>query len=568
MEPTPRISITRRIALRSLAALGIGSVAFQRAVVAQLSSDAKLTVEMIRQAEWIAQIELDDQQRSAITAALERNLQHARTLRAQEIDADTVPALVFRPDFFYAVAQGSAKPQSSHTSQNRGVQVAWSSSKAVPKVADADLPFASLATQAALLANHQISSRELTELYLGRIDTFDPLLKCVVSKLEEHALQAASASDQRRASRKSLGILDGIPWVAKDLIAIPPWKTTWGAEPFKDQVRNNLATVAQRLQTAGAVLLAKVTLGALAWGDKWYGGMTRNPWNPQQGSSGSSAGSAAAVAAGLATFAVGSETLGSIVSPTTRCRTSGLRPTFGRISRAGCMPLAWSMDKLGPIARTADDLAYVFACLLGSDGQDPSVVERSFQWPLNTSLNEVTIGIHPGQLSPMEAQVAEFLESAGARLIPIDLRSSLPVEAMNFILGVEASTVFDDTYRHEPNADYGNWPNTFRQSQFIPAIQYLRANRLRSQLIVETEKRLLAVDVVLGGDDLLLTNLTGHPSVVIACGTDSSVTGSPVPGIVKMTSAAYREDVLLHVATAIQTAFPASPTRPPMETWL
>ncbi len=252
-------------------------------------------------------------------------------------------------------------------------------------------------------------------MYLARLKRYDPVLKCVVTLLEEHAIELAKASDQRRAEGRSVGALDGIPWVAKDLIAMPPWKTTWGAEPFKDQVRPTAATVATRLAAEGAIVLAKVTLGALAWGDQWFGGMTRNPWNTEQGSSGSSAGSAASVAAGLATFALGSETLGSIVSPCRRCRTSGLRPTFGRISRAGCMPLAWSMDKIGPIARYVDDLALVFGALLGADGKDPSVVERSFQWPIDRKLSEFTIGITDDPLNTTEQAALDCLKSMGAK---------------------------------------------------------------------------------------------------------------------------------------------------------
>lgn len=559
--------ISRRAAVQSLAVLGIGTTAFQRALAAQLTTAETLSIDMIRQAEWIADIELDDQQREQIVDSLRRNLQNARKLRGTPVDADTLPSLVFRPDFFYAQAHSERLPTapdklSGELSLEGTVRLSWSQSTKLPLISESELPFTSLATQASLLAAKELSSRELTDMYLKRLQTYDPMLKCVVTMLEEHARQAADAADARRARRQTRGILDGIPWVAKDLIAVPPFKTTWGAAPFRDQVRHAPATVATRLADAGAVLLAKVTLGALAWGDKWFGGMTRNPWNLEQGSSGSSAGSAAAVAAGLATFAIGSETLGSIVSPTTRCRTSGLRPTFGRISRAGCMPLAWSMDKLGPIARWADDLAHVFGHLLGEDGRDPTVVQRGFQWPSSKPLSQFRIGVATGELKPIESQAVEFLRSAGATIKDIDLSTTLPLSAMNFILGVEAATVFDDTFREHPHADYGNWPNTFRESQFIPAIQYLRANRLRSQLIVETEKKLAEVDVVLGGNDLLLTNLTGHPSLVVACGTDVSEDGTKQPAVLKLTAAAYHEEHLLHVAAAIQAALPPQPTQP------
>ncbi len=565
MPRTP-VSVSRRQLLQVLGGVGIGSVAFQRALASYVQDQGQVTREMIAQAEWIAGLELDDEDRESIADALTRSLASAERLRAIPIDADTVPSVVFRPDFFYAAAGGKTPPASTSAANQR---VAWSVAEGLRRAdfSDEDLAFASLADQASLLATKQLSSRELTELYLQRLRRFDPLLKCVVTLLEEHALQLADASDRRRAAGRSLGTLDGIPWVAKDLIAIPPWKTTWGAVPFQDQVRTVTATVAERLEAAGAVLLAKVSLGALAWGDRWFDGMTRNPWNPEQGSSGSSAGSAAAVAAGLATFALGSETLGSIVSPTRRCRTSGLRPTFGRVSRAGCMPLAWSMDKLGPIARYAEDLALVFPELLGADQRDPTVVQRDYQWPSRRDWRDMKIGITGERLNPTETQALEYFKASGAQLVDIELSSELPVSAMSFILGTEAATVFDDAFRADQDADYGMWTRSFTESQFVPAIQYLRAHRLRGQLIVETEQKLAQVDVVLGGDDLLLTNLTGHPSVVVACGGETS-RGIELPGVVKLTAGAYRESSLLHCGAALQAALPPTPARPPLEDWL
>lgn len=565
--PSPSIvSPRRREFLSALSGIGIGTAVFHRALVAQVEQNGQVTAEMVAQAEWIAGIELDEEERDGLASAIDENLRSAERLRALAIDADTAPALVFRPDFFYEQAKSEADRIDGGRSF-RSIQVGWSVQSSASRLSDSELAFAGILEQASLLAEGRISSRELTQLYLTRLKKYDPLLNCVVTLLEEHAIEQSEASDRRRARHQTFGVLDGIPWVAKDLVAMPPWKTTWGAEPFQNQVRQEKATVASRLDDSGAVCLAKVTLGALAWGDKWFGGLTRNPWNPEQGSSGSSAGSASAVAAGLATFGLGSETLGSIVSPTRRCRTSGLRPTFGRVSRAGCMPLAWSMDKIGPIARHADDLAYVFAALLGSDGRDPTVVERDFHWPIDLKIRSLTIGISGDPLDEMEQRALDFLQSEGARVVEIDLTTDLPVQAMEFILGVEASTVFDDVFRQEPKADYGNWPNTFRRSQFIPAIQYLRANRIRSQLVAKTEEKLSPVDVVLGGNDLLLTNLSGHPSIVVSCGQVES-RGVPVPGVVKLTAAAYREERLLHVAKLLQRAMPASPAQPPLDAWL
>ena len=567
---------TRRRVLKILAGVGVGNLAFQRALTAAIQSSSEaVTAEMIRQAEWVADIELPDSEREEVAKSVDRIRSAARQLRSIPVDADTVPALVFRPDFFYEVADRAEEPgQSPQLKSPEQVHVSWSQNPELKRMqfSDEDLAFASIRDQASLLASKQISSRELTELYLARLQRFNPLLNCLVSLLEEHAIESAAASDARRQAGQSLGILDGIPWVAKDLIAVPPWKTTWGAEPFKDQVRESTASVALRLQAAGAVLLAKVTLGALAWGDQWFGGMTRNPWNPEQGSSGSSAGSAAAVAAGLASFALGSETLGSIVSPTRRCRTSGLRPTFGRVSRAGCMPLAWSFDKIGPIARQVDDLAFVFAALLGKDQRDPSVVERPFEWSDHNSqpsgqLSELRVGLTTGRLNRAETKALDVLRAHGATIVDIQLDSQLPTGAMSFILGTEASCVFEDAFRQDPQADYGMWPSTFRESPFTPAMQYIRANRLRSPLIIETQRTLSTVDVVLGGDDLLLTNLTGHPSLVLACGEDSA-RDIALPGVVKLTAAAYQESKLLRVGASLQALLPPSPARPPLDEWL
>ncbi|MEC8555231.1 MAG: amidase [Planctomycetota bacterium] len=549
----------RRQFLACLGGLGIGTTVFHRSLAAQVAQSGKITKDMIGASEWIAGIELSDEEREDVASAIGGTLRSAQRLREQPVDADSVPALVFRPDFFYR----QTNPESA---EHSGLQVAFSIADAARRGSDEDLAFARVSEQASLLARKEISSRELTELYLGRLKKYDPLLKCVVTMLEEHALKQSDASDERRAKGETRGVLDGIPWLAKDLVAVPPWKTTWGAEPFKDQVRNTTATVAEKLEQAGAVLMAKVTLGALAWGDKWFGGTTRNPWNPEQGSSGSSAGSASAIAAGLASFALGSETLGSIVSPTRRCRTSGLRPTFGRVSRAGCMPLSWSMDKIGPIARHIEDLALVFPALLGQDGKDPTLVERGFKWPVEHSLKSLKVGVTGDRMASAEKNALAFLEAEGAKVVELDLTSTLPTSAMSFILGVEATTVFDDAFREDQNADYGLWPRTFREAQFTPAVQYLRANRMRSQMVAEAEEKFAQVDVVIGANDLLLTNLTGHPSIVVACGADKS-RDIELPGVVKLTAAAYQESKLLHVGHELQAAMPPKPARPPLDEW-
>ena len=553
--------LSRRTLLAALTGIGLTSTVFARALWAQAVSDGKVTAEMIRQAEWIADIQLTDPQREKLAGDLQRNLRDAARLREVPCDADVPPANVFRPDFF-CEADAQVRLQSLRSPTKPHLPIKRSQldklnhqSKPLPE-SKTEIAFASLIDQASWLESGRLSSVELTQLYIDRINKFDPTLHLLVTSLADRAIEQAKASDQRRAAGQSLSLLDGIPWVAKDLIAVPPFKTTWGAEPFRDQVRPTMATVAQRIEAAGGVLLAKVSLGALAWGDIWFGGTTRNPWQPDQGSSGSSAGTCSAVVAGLASYGIGSETLGSIVSPCTRCAVSGLRPSYGRVSRAGCMPLAWTFDKLGPIARHVNDLGIIFSHILGPDGLDPSVVERDFDWPETTSLAKLTIGTTKSELSPIEQQALDWLKSQGAQHRQIELPNRFPEDAMTVMLNVEAATVFDDILRSKPEADLGLWPASFRKSQYVPAIQYLRACRLRTQLITETETALRQVDVLLGADDLVLTNLSGHPSLVLALGSREVKDQPSRPATVKLTGAMYREATLLNVASQLQQAIP------------
>lgn len=528
--------LSRRSLLTVLSGLGLTSTVFARALWAQSASENKLTADMIRQAEWIAEIQLTDQQREKLAENLERNRSEAAKLREVPCDADVPPASVFRPDFF-CEPNAVVRLQSLNSTAKPHAPI-QRFDRPVPPLPESkvQIAFASLIDQAAWLAAGKLSSVELTQLYLDRIDRFDPQLHLLVTSLAQQAIEQAKASDKRRAEGKALGMLDGIPWVAKDLIAVPPHKTTWGAAPYRDQVRPTMATVAARLEASGAVLLAKVSLGALAWGDIWFGGTTRNPWQPEQGSSGSSAGTCSAVVAGLASYGIGSETLGSIVSPCVRCSVTGLRPSYGRVSRFGCMPLAWTFDKLGPIARHVDDLGVVFSHILGPDGHDPSVVQRDFDWPDKTPVSKLTIGTTKDDLNPIEKQALDWLISQGSQHRTIELPQRFPEGAMTVMLNVEAATVFDDILRSDPQADLGLWPDSFRKSQYIPAVQYLRACRIRTQLITETEAALRQVDVLLGADDLVLTNLSGHPSLVVALGSRDVKDKAPRPGTVKLSS--------------------------------
>jgi len=554
--------VSRRRILATLGTLGLASSPLTRALAVQISEQGGVTREMIAQAEWIAGIELTDEQRDQLAKDLQKNLSDQAKLRAIACDADVPPSVVFRPDFFAEPDElQRMAPAKASAPTARNIVPRTSPATAFP-ASPVDIAFAGLQEQASWLAQGKLSSVELTELYLQRLERLDPELLCVVTLLREPALAQAQASDRRRQAGQSLGLLDGIPWVAKDLIAVPPWKTTWGAEPYQNQVRPNLATVAERLQSAGGVLLAKVSLGALAWGDIWFGGTTRNPWQPEQGSSGSSAGSAAAVAAGLATYAIGSETLGSIVSPCVRCRVSGLRPTYGRVSRYGCMPLAWSFDKLGPIARRVDDLPPIFAAIQGPDGRDPSVIDRPFDWPTTRSVTGMKIGIASANLTAAEQLALDWLLAQGAQKVELQLPQRFPLSAMTIMLTAEATTMFDDLLRDQPDADMGLWPESFRKGQYVSAVQYLRACRLRSLLVRETEQVLRTVDVLLGADDLSLTNLSGHPSLVVSLGTDEPPDQAARPAVIKLTGAMFQEATLLAVGQAVQSAIPPTPDRP------
>jgi Asp-tRNA(Asn)/Glu-tRNA(Gln) amidotransferase A subunit family amidase len=440
------------------------------------------------------------------------------------------------------------------------------SEPAAPKRPDspetlAFLPVSKLAT---LLHARQLSAVELAKLYLERLRQYDPALHCVVGYTEELALAQAEHADREIAAGRYRGPLHGIPWGAKDLIAWPGYKTTWGATPFKDQVFDRKATVAARLEAAGAVLVAKLSLGALAQGDRWFGGMTRNPWNPKEGSSGSSAGSAAATAAGLVGFALGSETLGSIVSPCTRCGVTGLRPTFGRVSRYGCMTLSWSMDKIGPITRSVKDCALVFGAIHGADGLDPAAVDRPFSWPLRRDLRALRVGYVEGEKAVKQRDELTVLRDLGVNLIPIKLPDKQPVAALRFILDVEAATAFDEITRQGITEGLNQWPGTFRRGQFVPAVDYLRANRVRTLLMREMDAVMSRVDAYVGGNDLLLSNLTGHPTLVLPNGWRQRG-DVETPVALTFTGRLYGETELLALGHAYQQATGFHLRHPPME---
>ena len=397
----------------------------------------------------------------------------------------------------------------------------------VPKRKE-DLAFYPVYELAKLIKHKKITSEKLTKLFLNRLKRFGDTLECVITITEELALQQARKADKEIAEGKYKGPLHGIPYGAKDLLAVKGYPTTWGAKPYKDQVIEENATVIQKLEEAGAILVAKLSMGALAWGDVWYGGVTKNPWNVEEGSSGSSAGSASATAAGLVPFAIGTETWGSIVSPSTRCGTTGLRPTYGRVSKHGAMALSWSMDKIGPICRNAFDCAIVFEAIRGADGKDLSVRDAAFNYKYFKP-SELRVGYLKSLFkSERDSLTLALLESEGIELIEKEIPDDVPVRPLSFILTAEASAAFDELTRSNRDTLMvrqikNAWPNVFRSGRFIPAVEYIQANRLRYLATLAFNEMMADIDVLItpsfGGNQLLYTNLSGHPCVVLPNGS-------------------------------------------------
>jgi len=368
-------------------------------------------------------------------------------------------------------------------------------------------------------------------------------------------------------------VFDPLPYGIKDLLSVEGTKTTWGATPYKDQTINTTATVVKKLNDAGAVLVAKLTMGALAWGDIWYGGVTKNPWNLKQGSSGSSAGSASSTGAGLVAFSIGTETLGSIVSPSTRCGVTGLRPTFGRVSRHGAMALSWSMDKIGPICRSVLDCAIVFDAIRGSDGNDKAVKNAAFNYDSKVDIKKLKVGYLKSQFESKynnranDSIALNILRSLGVQMQPIELSTDLPVNALSVILSAEAGAAFDELTRSNRDSlltvqRKQAWPNSFRSSRFIPAVEYINANRIRQQLIEKYYALTKDYDVIVapsfGGNQLLMTNLTGHPCLVMPNGFNNQ--GSPAS--ISLLGKLFGEAELIALGRAYQEASEWDEKRP------
>jgi Asp-tRNA(Asn)/Glu-tRNA(Gln) amidotransferase A subunit family amidase len=514
----------------------------------------KITTQDIASAEKIINLHFTQKERKLMKENLKENADDYAKLHRVTLANNVPPALQFSPIVPGMSFEKEEKPS------------ALPENTAIEQPADIDnLAFYPVTALSELIRARKLTSTELTKMYLNRLKKFGPRLECVITLTEELALAQAKKADEEIAAGRYRGPLHGIPWGAKDLLATKGIKTTWGAMPYKDQMIDVNATVVERLNAAGAVLVAKLTMGALAWGDVWFGGKTRSPWNYEQGSSGSSAGSASATAAGLVGFAIGTETWGSIVSPSTRCGVTGLRPTYGRVSRAGAMALSWSMDKIGAICRSVEDCALVFEAINGPDGKDLTIVDLPFNWDPGLDLKSLRIGYlkkafekdYPTKKND-EASLG-VLRSLGVELIPFDLPENLPVEAIAFILNAEAAAAFADltrTNRDDLLVRQGRnaWPNVFRQARFIPAVEYIQANRIRTLLMEEMAEKMKDIDVYvapsLGDDNLLLTNLTGHPAVVVPNGFDEK----GLPTSISFIGNLFEEAKTLRAAQAFQQA--------------
>jgi Asp-tRNA(Asn)/Glu-tRNA(Gln) amidotransferase A subunit family amidase len=528
----------------------------------------KITAEMLDRAAELAGVgPFTAEQKKMMLDGLNDQRDAYAQIRALKLTNDVPPAYVFHPE---KAAQIICDPNCETLPLRKGEETITITDdggyghRPVPANIE-DMAFWSVLELGKALGFGKVKSVDLTKMYIQRLKHYDAKLHFVITLTEERAIAQAKKADEEIAAGHYRGPLHGIPWGAKDLLAVKGYPTTWGAGGFEHQSFDENATVVERLDAAGAVLIAKFSLGALAMGDKWFGGRTRNPWNPAQGSSGSSAGSASAVAAGCVGFAIGSETLGSISSPSTRCGCSGLRPSFGLVPRTGAMALSWTMDKLGPICRSVEDCALVLDVIHGPDGKDLSAAMASFDWNPGLDWKQLRIGYFKNDFDPLqplklkeatadetddekkkredanaemvagrarreydrryEQDALEKLRAMGVNLIPVEL-PKLPWEAMVPLLTAEAAAAFDDltiTGRDKLLTEQGpeDWPNDFRIARFYPAVEYIQANRARTLAVRGFAKLFEQVDVIVTpstDNQLIATNLTGNPAVIVPNG--------------------------------------------------
>jgi Asp-tRNA(Asn)/Glu-tRNA(Gln) amidotransferase A subunit family amidase len=549
--------LERRTFLAVCSRLGLATTLLPGVLWAMAEEKGKVTRQMIDNAAAVADVHIADEYKDMMLEGLNSYTEGFEAIYALHIKNEVAPAVIFDPVLPGMKFETERRPMK--------ISAAPSAVASAPKNIE-DIAFYSVRQLAELVRTKKVSSVALTEMYIARLKRYDPILHFVITLTEERAMAQAKEADHEIAAGKYRGPLHGLPWGAKDLLAVKGYRTTWGAGGFEDQKLDEDATVVKRLDAAGAVLVAKLTLGALAQGDKWFGGMTRNPWNTGQGSSGSSAGSASATAAGCVAFAIGSETLGSISSPSTRCGTTGLRPTFGFVPRTGAMALSWTMDKLGPLCRAVEDTAIVLSAIHGPDGHDRTVHNVAFNWDANLDWRKLRVGYLKDdfELSPpppeapkeekelsseekkkreedaanramglarreydhkFDVAALDKLRAMGVNLIPVEF-PKYPYQAMRSILLAEAAAAFDDLTRSGRDKlltqqTQDDWPNTFRSARFIPAVEYIQANRARTTAMELAAKVFDQVDVIVAptfSTQLLITNLTGHPALILPNG--------------------------------------------------
>lgn len=523
----------------------------------------KISRSDIRHAQKIFGIEFTSDQIKTMQDYLNRNREGFDSMRADPIGYEVVPAMLFDPF-----------PRSFEMPKEGKVSFVLNEDVSLPEDLN-ELAYFTIADLSVLIRTKQITSVELTQFFLDRIKKYDDQLKAVITVLEDRALTQARKMDEELAAGNYRGLLHGIPYGTKDLMAVGGYKTTWGSEPYKDQVLDHTATVIKQLDESGAVLIAKLVSGALARGDVWFGGKTKNPWDLEQGASGSSAGSGSATSAGLVPFALGTETLGSITSPSTRNGVTGLRPTYGSVSRAGVMSLSWSMDKIGPMCRTVQDCAIVYEAIRGKDPLDPMSIAAPFDYDDQQDPKRLRIGYFKELFDEDTTSTGDnnrimlnHIQNLGFELIEVNMPDNLSRKAYDIILRAEAGAFFDQLVltgkdRTMVQQESFSRANSLRQSRFIPAVEYLQANRHRRLLIEDFHKVISQFDVILtptfGGSQLVVTNLTGHPVLAIPSGFDKE----NHPTSISILGNLFEEGKVLKVGKAIQDEFDHHLKHPP-----
>jgi Asp-tRNA(Asn)/Glu-tRNA(Gln) amidotransferase A subunit family amidase len=545
-----QFSINRRRFVECFAGGGLASALMPGALAAVVQDASAITIEMLQSAQRIAGVTFTVDEQKRILEKLNGPRGYAagfERLRAARL-GDTQPAIVFNP-----VPPGKRLPTERRPLKRQAIDVSMPAS-------DDGLAFLPVTHLSTLIEKRQVKPSDLAKLYLARLKQHDPRLHCVVNLTEEIALRQAKQADDEIAAGRYRGPLHGIPWGAKDLLAVRGTKTTWGMTPFRDRVIDADATVYERLTAAGAILVAKLSTGAIAVTARWYGGVTRNPWNTEQDASGSSAGPGSATAAGLVGFSIGSDTGGSIIQPSTRNGVSGLRPTFGRVSRYGAMTLAWTQDTIGPMCRSAEDCALVFDAIRGPDGRDNTLLDVPFNWDASADVSRLRVGyMRSPTFDPETAgearrnydEALNVIRSLGVTLVPFEL-PDVPLEAIDFIRYAETSAFFDDATRAglvteaERGPEDSRRPDEIRAGYFIPAVDFIQANRFRMRVMEQLDRAFGDLDMFIGSNQAL-TNRTGHPVISVPNGFAN---GSPTA--LHLTGKLFGEPEILLLAHAFQ----------------